>query len=166
MAILEILHFPDTRLRTEAQAVKQVDSQVHKTIEDMFETMYKAPGVGLAATQVNIHRKIITIDITEERNQPLCLVNPEILSSEGTAKMEEGCLSVPDIFEFIARAEHIRVRALDRDGQQFELEADKVLAAVIQHEIDHLCGKLFIDYLSPLRLQRIRTKLRKQRRRT
>jgi peptide deformylase len=132
--------------------------------EDMLETMYAAPGIGLAATQVNVHKRIVVIDISEERNRPLCLINPEILELEGIEEMEEGCLSVPGVYERVQRADRVRIRALDRDGQTFELEADGLLAVCIQHEIDHLDGKLFVDYLSQLKRTRIRRKLEKDQR--
>ncbi|MET0086397.1 MAG: peptide deformylase [Sedimenticola sp.] len=162
MAILEILHFPDTRLRTKAKPVNTVDDAVRKLVDDMFETMYKAPGIGLAATQVDVHKRIVVIDLSEERDQPLCLINPEIIAKEGVEEMEEGCLSVPDISEKVSRADRVKVSALDRDGNPFELEADGLLAVCIQHELDHLDGKLFIDYLSGLKRQRIRKKLEKE----
>ena len=162
MAILDILHFPDTRLRNVARPVKEVDDSVRKLIDDMFETMYEAPGIGLAATQVNQPRRVIVVDISEERNQPLALVNPEILEKQGEEEMDEGCLSVPGIYEKVQRAERVRVRALDRDGKPYEMELDGLLAVCVQHEIDHLDGKLFVDYLSNLKRQRIRKKLEKE----
>ena len=161
MAILDILHFPDARLRNLAKPVATVDDSVRKLIDDMFETMYAAPGIGLAAIQVNEARRVIVVDTTEDRSQPLALVNPEILSKDGVEEMDEGCLSVPGIYETVQRAEQIRVRALDRDGNPFELDCDGLLAVCIQHEIDHLDGKLFVDYLSSLKRQRIRKKLEK-----
>jgi peptide deformylase len=162
MAILDILHFPDARLRNTARPVAEVDDGVRRLVDDMFETMYAAPGIGLAAIQVNDPRRVIVIDISEERNQPLALINPEILDRRGEEEMDEGCLSVPGIYETVRRAESIRVRALDRDGQPFELDADGLLAVCVQHEIDHLDGKLFVDYLSNLKRQRIRKKLEKE----
>jgi len=165
MALLEVLHFPDTRLRTQAKPVKQVDNTIRELVADMFETMYAAPGIGLAATQANIHKQIIVIDITKERNQPLCLINPKLLSNEGVQCTEEGCLSVPGIFEEIERAERITVQALNQKGESFTLTTDGLLAVCILHEIDHLKGKLFVDYLSSLKRQRIRKKLVKQQRR-
>jgi peptide deformylase len=162
MAILEILHFPDPRLRNKAKPVEKVDSVVSQLVDDMFETMYEAPGIGLAATQVNAAKRVIVIDVSEEHNQPLCLVNPEIMEREGEEQMEEGCLSVPGIFDKVTRAERVKIRALDRNGEPFELEADGLLAVCIQHEIDHLDGKLFVDYLSGLKRQRIRKKLEKE----
>jgi peptide deformylase len=162
MAILDILHFPDPRLRTKAKPVEQVDDKLRALVDDMFETMYEAPGIGLAATQINYHRRVIVIDISEERNEPLCLINPEIVEKEGVEEMDEGCLSVPGIYEKVSRADKVRVRALDRNGDPFELDAEGVLAVCIQHELDHLDGKLFIDYLSNLKRQRIRKKLEKE----
>jgi len=164
MAILEILHFPDPRLRIPAAPVAQVDDRVRQTVDDMFETMYQAPGIGLAAVQVNIHQQIMVIDVSPGKNQPLCLINAEILSRAGEEEMEEGCLSVPGIYDIVRRAERVKVRALDRDGRPVELEADGLLAVCIQHEMDHLAGKLFIDYLSPLKRQRIEKKLQKMKR--
>jgi peptide deformylase len=164
MAILDILHFPDPRLRTVAQPVTEVDASLRQLIDDMFETMYTAPGIGLAATQVNVDKRVVVIDISEEKERPLCLINPEILELSGTEEMEEGCLSVPGFYETVQRAEQVRVRALDRDGKPFELEAGGLLAVCIQHEIDHLDGKLFVDYLSQLKRTRIRKKLEKHQR--
>lgn len=164
MAKLEILHFPDTRLRTRARPVETVDAEVRRLVDDMFETMYAAPGIGLAATQVNVHRRVLVVDVSEEKNQPLTFINPEILDRQGTEEMEEGCLSVPGFYEKVRRAERVRVRALDRDGKAFELESDGLLAVCIQHEIDHLDGKLFVDYISSLKRQRIRKKLEKAQR--
>jgi len=162
MAILDILHFPDARLRNVAKPVAQVDDSVRQLIDDMFETMYQAPGIGLASIQVNDPRRVIVVDTSEDRSQPLALVNPEILAKEGEEEMDEGCLSVPGVYETVQRADKIRVRALDRDGQAFEMDADGLLAVCIQHEIDHLDGKLFVDYLSNLKRQRIRKKLEKE----
>jgi peptide deformylase len=164
MAILEILHFPDPRLRKKAVPVTQVDDQVRQAVDDMFETMYAAPGIGLAATQVNVHKQILVVDVSEEKDQPLCLINPQVVEQYGIEEMEEGCLSVPGIFETVRRAEKIKFRALDRGGREFEMQADGMLAVCIQHEIDHLHGRLFVDYLSPLKRQRIRKKLEKQKR--
>jgi peptide deformylase len=166
MAILPILHYPDPRLRNKAAPVAEVDGKLRALIDDMFETMYQAPGIGLAAPQVDVALRVLVIDISEQRNAPLCLVNPEILSKEGVEQMEEGCLSVPGIYEPVQRARHIKVRALDRNGASFEMEADDLLAVCIQHEIDHLDGKLFVDYLSELKRQRLRKKLEKVRRQT
>jgi peptide deformylase len=162
MAILDILHFPDARLRNVAKPVAQVDEVVRKLIDDMFETMYQAPGIGLAAIQVNEPRRVIVIDTSEDRSDPLALVNPEIIERHGVEEMDEGCLSVPGVYETVQRAERVRVRALDRDGNSFEMDADGLLAVCIQHEIDHLDGKLFVDYLSSLKRQRIRKKLEKE----
>ncbi len=162
MAILDILHYPDPRLRNKAKPVKQVDGAVRTLVDDMLETMYQAPGIGLAATQVNVDKRVLVIDTSEEKNNPQCFINPQIVEKDGEEKMEEGCLSVPGIFEPVTRADNIRVRALDRDGNEFEMEADGLLAVCIQHEIDHLDGKLFVDYLSSLKRQRIRKRLEKE----
>ena len=164
MAILDVLHFPDPRLRNKARPVERVGTEIHRLVNDMFETMYDAPGIGLAAPQVNVSKEIVVIDVSEERDNPLCFINPQILERRGSEEMEEGCLSVPGIYEPVQRAEWIRVRALDRDGKAFELETAGILAVCIQHEIDHLNGKLFVDYLSSLKRQRIRKKLEKARR--
>ena len=161
MALLNILEFPDERLRTKAVAVKNVDDSVRQIVDDMFETMYEASGVGLAATQVDIHRRIIVMDVSEEKDSPLCLINPEIIKKEGVEESEEGCLSVPGFFEKVTRAENIRISALDRSGDVFDMDAEGLLAVCIQHEMDHLKGKLFVDYLSALKRQRIRKKLLK-----
>lgn len=164
MAILNILHFPDPRLRTVARPVEQVDDAVRQLLDDMLETMYAAPGIGLAATQVNVDKRIVVIDISEERNQPLYLINPEILELDGVEEMEEGCLSVPGVYELVQRADRVKIRALGRDGDTFEMGAEGLLAVCIQHEIDHLDGKLFVDYLSQLKRTRIRKKLEKEQR--
>jgi peptide deformylase len=165
MAKLTILEFPDPRLRTRAKPVAAVDDGVRRLIDDMLETMYAAPGVGLAATQVDVHRRVLVVDVTREQDRPLAFVNPEIVEREGTVEAEEGCLSVPGIFDTLAtRSERVVVRALDRDGRPFEMEADGLLAICIQHEMDHLEGKLFVDYLSDLKRTRIRKKLEKERR--
>ena len=161
MALLEILHFPDPRLRLRAKPVAQVDDQVRQAVRDMFETMYNAPGIGLAATQVNIQQQIIVIDISEDKSEPICLINPEILKSEGSEETQEGCLSVPGFYENVKRSERITVRAVDEQGKSVKIEADGLLAVCIQHEMDHLNGKLFVDYLSPLKRQRIKKKLLK-----
>lgn len=161
LSILTILEFPDNRLRKKAVPVQSVDEKIQSLIDDMLETMYQANGIGLAATQINIHQRIIVIDISEEKNDPLCLINPELLIKEGSKDSEEGCLSVPGFFESVKRSEHIRVKALDKFGQLFELEAQDLLAVCIQHEIDHLDGKLFVDYLSNLKRHRIKSKLQK-----
>jgi len=162
MAKLEILHFPDPRLRTKAKPVVEVDSTVRQLVDDMFETMYAAPGIGLAATQVDVHQRVVVVDLSQEQDEPWVFINPEILEKDGVEETDEGCLSVPGIYESVQRAERIRVRALDRDGQVFEQETDGLLAVCIQHEIDHLNGKLFVDYLSSLKRNRIRKKLEKQ----
>jgi peptide deformylase len=162
MARLPILEYPDPRLRIRAEPVTKVDADIKKLVADMFETMYGAPGIGLAATQVNVHKRLLVVDVSEQRDQPYCLINPEIIASEGEIRHEEGCLSVPGFFEHISRAEKIRVRALNADGEPFELEAEGLLAVCIQHEMDHLNGKLFVDYLSPLKRERFRKKLLKQ----
>lgn len=164
MSTLDILTFPDARLRNKAKPVPRVSNEIRQTVDDMFETMYRAPGIGLAAIQVNIQLRIAVIDISEQQDSPLCLINPEILECQGTEQSEEGCLSVPGFYELVDRAEKIRVRALNRDGETFEREADGLLAVCIQHEIDHLDGKLFVDHLSALKRQRIRKKLEKERR--
>ncbi len=162
MAILDILHFPDPRLRNKAKPVAQVDDSIRRLVDDMLETMYAAPGIGLAATQVNVAKRVVVIDISEDKDEPLCLINPEILAKDGVEQMEEGCLSVPGVYERVTRADHVRLRALDRDGNPFEMAADGLLAVCIQHELDHLDGKLFVDYLSSLKRQRIRKKLEKE----
>src|SRR5215475_4131570 len=163
MAIRTILEFPDPRLRTRAQPVTQFDAELGRVIDDMFETMYAAPGIGLAATQIDFHKRLIVIDVSEAHNEPVVLINPEILSREGVAETEEGCLSVPGIFDEVKRASNIRVRAQDRTGAFWERDVEGVLAVCIQHEMDHLEGKLFVDYLSDLKRQRIRKKLEKER---
>jgi len=164
MAILPILEFPDERLRKKAIPVETVDDSIRRLVDDLLETMYAAPGVGLAASQVNVQKRVIVIDITEEKNSPLCLINPELLAKTGSEEMDEGCLSVPGVFEKISRAQKIRVRALNRDGEYFELETDGLLSVCVQHEIDHLEGKLFVDYLSPLKRQLVRKRLKKEQR--
>lgn len=166
MSKLTILHFPDPYLRRLATPVTEVDNDIRRLVDDMFETMYAAPGIGLAAVQVNVLKRAIVIDISEDKNQPLCLINPEILECHGEEKMEEGCLSVPGIYEPVSRAEAIKVRYLDRDGNRIELETENLLAVCIQHEIDHLDGKLFVDYLSELKRKRIHKKMEKLRQHT
>ncbi|MDT8407342.1 MAG: peptide deformylase [Methylococcales bacterium] len=161
MSILTILEFPDERLRTVAQPVAMVDQDVRRLVDDMFETMYEGKGVGLAATQVNVAQRVIVMDISENKDQRLCLINPEIITEDGQQKSEEGCLSVPGFFEKVPRAEHITVRYLDGEGVSREITAEGLLAVCIQHEIDHLDGKLFVDFLSPLKRQRIKKKLEK-----
>ena len=164
MAILNILHFPDDRLRTIAKPVETVTDKHRTLISNMLETMYDAPGIGLAATQINVHEQILVIDISEEKNQPTVLINPEILEKEGDQEYDEGCLSVPGIYETLHRAEKVRIKALNKQGESFEMNAEGLLAICIQHEMDHLEGKLFVDYLSQLKKQRIRKKLEKQQR--
>ena len=166
MAILPILHYPDPRLRNKAQTVDVVDQTIRYLVDDMLETMYQAPGIGLAAPQVNVAKRVIVIDISEDKSQPLCFINPQIVASSGREEMEEGCLSVPNIFEPVVRAQTIRVRAQNKAGEWFEMAADGVLAVCIQHELDHLEGKLFVDYLSDLKRQRIRKKMDKFRKQT
>ena len=162
MAILDILHYPDPRLHTVAKPVKEVDARIRKLVDDMAETMYAAPGIGLAATQVNVHERVVVIDISETHDALRVFINPEIVASSGTEESEEGCLSVPGVFDKVTRAERVTVRALDRDGKPFELEADGLLAVCIQHELDHLKGRVFVDYLSSLKRNRIKTRLMKQ----
>jgi len=165
MAILEILEFPDPRLRTVAKPVTNVDDATRTLLDDMFETMYDAPGIGLAATQVNVHRQIVVMDLSEEKNDPLVFINPEVtVLAEETEPYDEGCLSVPGFYEEVERPTKVRVKALDRHGECFELEPSGLLAVCIQHEMDHLNGKLFVDYISPMKRQRIRKKLEKQQR--
>ncbi len=166
MAILNILHYPDERLRRKAAPVARVDDRIRRLVDDMLETMYDAPGIGLAAVQVGELSRVVVIDVSEDKNDPLVLINPEILHKEGEIRMEEGCLSVPSIYEPVTRARKVRARALDRDGRPFEIEAEDLLAVCIQHEIDHLDGKLFVDYLSELKRQRVRKKMEKRRRQT
>lgn len=166
MALLDILHYPDPRLRQRAVPVDTVDEGIRRLAADLLETMYHAPGIGLAATQVNVHKRVIVVDVSEERNRPHCFVNPEIVEREGEEEMEEGCLSVPGVYELVQRAERIRVRYLDLEGRPAELAADGLLAVCIQHEIDHLDGRLFVDYLSRLKRERIRKRLDKLQRQT
>jgi peptide deformylase len=163
MTKLAILEYPDPRLRTRAAAVDVVDDAVRQLAEDLLETMYAANGVGLAATQVDVHRRVIALDVSESRDQPLILINPELVSAEGQGPGEEGCLSLPGIYDKLSRATSIRVRALDRDGKPFEMDAEGLLGVCIQHEMDHLEGKLFVDYLSELKRQLIRRRLEKER---
>mgnify|MGYP006107768855 CR=1 FL=1 len=161
MAIREILHHPDERLRTKAEAVSKYDGELETLVSDMFETMYAAPGIGLAATQIDVHLRVIVVDCGKQESHPLHFINPELIRLEGTEEMEEGCLSVPGVFETVARAETIKVRAFDKYGAQFEMEADGLLAVCIQHEIEHLEGKLFVDMLSNFKQKRIIKKLSK-----
>jgi len=163
MTRLTILEYPDPRLRTVAQPVDEVDDALRQLIDDMLETMYASQGIGLAATQVNVHRRLLVLDVSEDQGQPLALINPEIVAREEVCTTQEGCLSVPGIFDDVERAQRIRVRALDRHGEPFEMDAEGLLAVCIQHEMDHLEGKLFVDYLSELKRQRIRKKLEKDR---
>ena len=160
--ILEILKYPDKRLRTIASPVQEVNNEIKKQVKDMFETMYAAPGIGLAATQVNFHQRLIVIDISDEGNEPLCLINPEIMEKNGEIEYEEGCLSVPNYYESIKRANEIKVSAQNELGQTFEIEADEMLSICIQHEMDHLNGILFVDHLSKLKQKRLKKKAVKQ----
>ncbi len=164
MAILNILRYPDPRLKKRAAAVAKVDDKVRKLVRDMAQTMYAAPGVGLAATQVDTHQRVIVIDISEEKNQLIALINPEIIEREGVSTCEEGCLSVPGVYDTVERSGRIRLRALNAEGKEFRLGADGLLAVCIQHEMDHLEGKVFVEYLSRLKQNRIRTKMLKQER--
>jgi len=164
MAKLTILEFPDPRLRTRAKPVEAVDDELNALIDDMFETMYAAPGIGLAATQVDVHKRLLVADLTPDRSDPRALINPVIVEKDGVTVTEEGCLSVPGYYEEVERADHIRVRYLDRSGKEVETEAEGLLAVCIQHEMDHLEGKLFVDYLSEAKRQRIRKRLVKDKR--
>lgn len=164
MALLNVLHFPNPRLRLKAKPVETVDDTINTLAKDMLDTMYAEGGIGLAATQVDVQKRVIVIDLSEHRDDPMCLINPEIIELEGTEQMQEGCLSVPGYYDLVERAEKIRFRYLDLEGQAAEANAEGLLAVCIQHEIDHLNGKLFIDYLSPLKQQRLRKKLEKQER--
>jgi len=161
VSILTVLEFPDKRLRTKAKQVTVFDGVIKTLVVDMLETMYDAKGVGLAATQIDVHQRIIVMDISEEKNDPVCLINPEIITQSGEEESEEGCLSVPGFFEKVRRAEFVTIKAQDEDGNSMEIEADEFLSICIQHEMDHLNGKLFVDYLSPLKRQRIKSKLDK-----
>ena len=164
MAILNILEFPDPRLRTIAKAVERVDDDLRQLIDDMFETMYDAPGIGLAATQVNVHKRLVVMDLSEDKNEPMVFINPEFESlTDEVDQYQEGCLSVPGFYENVDRPQKVKIKALDRDGQPFELIAEGLLAVCIQHEMDHLAGKVFVDYLSPLKRELVRKKLAKQR---
>ena len=164
MSLLDILQFPDTALRKVASPVLEVDGRIDSLVGDMLETMYEAPGIGLAATQIDVHERLVVVDVSEEGDSPLVLINPEILHLEGEQEMQEGCLSIPGIYENIKRAADIRVAAIDRQGETFEMDADGLLAVCIQHEVDHLDGKLFVDYLSVLKRNRIRKKMIKAQR--
>jgi len=160
--ILNILKYPDKRLRTIAKPVVSVDETIKQQVKDMFETMYEAPGIGLAATQVNFHKRIIVIDISDQCNEPICLINPEIIEKSGEIEWEEGCLSVPDYYENIIRANDIKVQALNQHGETFELEASEMLSVCIQHEVDHLDGILFVDHISKLKQKRLKKKSEKK----
>ena len=162
MARLPILEFPDPRLRTVAKPVAQVDARIRTLVRDMFETMYDAPGIGLAATQVDVHERLLVLDISEDKSAPMVFINPVVLASSGSQVYQEGCLSVPGIYADVTRADSVTVRALGRDGAPFEITADGLLAVCIQHEMDHLAGKVFVDYLSPLKREQVRKKLAKQ----
>ena len=164
MAILDILEYPDPRLRNKAQPVDAVDEQIRTLVDDMLETMYAAPGIGLAASQVDVHKRIIVIDVSENRDEPHAFINPELRLDGEPVETEEGCLSLPGIYEPVTRFERVRVESIDRNGQPATLEAEGMLAVCIQHECDHLEGKLFVDYLSSLKRMRIRKKLQKQQR--
>jgi peptide deformylase len=166
MALLQILLYPDPRLNKQAKPVVSITEDTRKLIKDMVETMYAAPGVGLAATQVDVHERIVVIDVSEEHNDLKVLINPVLLSADGEEESEEGCLSVPGIYENVTRAERIAVKALDESGKEYKLEADGLLAVCIQHEMDHLQGRVFVEHLSHLKQTRIRAKLKKQRRET
>ncbi len=161
MALLDILIFPDKRLRTVAAPVEQFDDGLQQLIDDMFETMYDAPGIGLAATQINVHQQVVVMDLSEAKNEPQVFINPKILQEAGEEEMQEGCLSIPTVYETIKRSETVTVEALDRNGKKYRLDADGLLAVCIQHEVDHLLGKMFVDYLSPLKRDRIRKKMTK-----
>ncbi|HEX5793887.1 MAG TPA: peptide deformylase [Rheinheimera sp.] len=162
MAVLHVLHFPDDRLRTVAKPVDSVTPEIQQLVADMLDTMYDENGIGLAATQVNVHQRVVVIDVSEDRNEPMVFINPEIIARSGETSYEEGCLSVPQSYATVERAAQVTVKALDRNGNAFELKADGLLAICLQHELDHLVGKLFIDYLSPLKRDRIRKKLEKE----
>ncbi|SON51269.1 peptide deformylase [Vibrio tapetis] len=161
MSVLQVLTFPDDRLRTVAKPVLEVTSETQKIVDDMIETMYDEEGIGLAATQVDIHQRIVVIDVSETRDEPMVLINPEITEKRGEDGIEEGCLSVPGARALVERAAEVTVTALDRDGKEFSFEANELLAICVQHELDHLEGKLFVDYLSPLKRKRIKDKLEK-----
>ncbi|MDP5143786.1 peptide deformylase [Rheinheimera baltica] len=162
MSVLQVLHFPDERLRTVAKPVDAVTADIKQLVADMLDTMYDENGIGLAATQVNVHLRVVVIDISEDRNEPMVFINPEITARRGGTSYEEGCLSVPQNYAMVDRAAEVTVKALDKNGNPFELNADGLLAICLQHELDHLLGKLFIDYLSPLKRDRIRKKLEKE----
>ena len=161
MSLLNILHFPDPRLRKKAAPIKTVTDDIRQLAQDMLETMYDAPGIGLAANQVDVQKRLVVIDISEDKNDPLILINPEILAKEGEREFEEGCLSVPEAYEAVIRADKVKIKAVNLDGESFEFDAEGLLATCVQHEIDHLDGKLFVDYLSNLKRQRIKKRLEK-----
>jgi peptide deformylase len=162
MALLKILEYPDPRLRTKAKLVSDFGSALQSKIDDMFETMYAAPGIGLAATQIDFHHQLFVLDTSENKDEPLVFINPEIIELRGVEEMEEGCLSFPGVYATVERADSVTIKALDRHGKPFELKADELLAVCIQHELDHLQGKLFVDYLSALKRNRIRKRLEKE----
>jgi peptide deformylase len=164
MALLNILNYPDPRLHKIAAPVEKVDDEIRRLVRDMAETMYEAPGIGLAATQVDVHKRVIVIDITEDKSHLQVFINPRIVTSCGSQDYEEGCLSVPGVYETVTRAERVTVEALDAEGQPFTLEAEGLLAVCIQHEMDHLLGKVFVEYLSPLKQNRIKTRMKKRQR--
>jgi peptide deformylase len=164
MAKLTILEFPDPRLRTKATPIEVFDAALQQLIDDMFETMYTAPGIGLAATQVDVHKQLLVLDVSDSKDQPMVFINPQIVGSEGEQVYQEGCLSVPGIYADVTRANQVRIQALDRNGSPYTIEADGLLAICIQHEMDHLAGKVFVDYLSPLKRDLVRRKLEKSRR--
>jgi peptide deformylase len=161
MAIRQILHFPDPRLRKKADPIVEVNDEIRQLADDMLETMYAAPGIGLAANQINVQKRLIVIDISEDNSSPMTFINPEIIEEHGQREHQEGCLSVPEEYEMVTRADTVTVKALNRDGEEFKIDADELLATCIQHEIDHLDGKLFVDYLSGLKRQRIKKRLAK-----
>lgn len=161
MSLLDILYYPDAQLRRTASEIVTVDGKIASLADEMLATMYAAPGIGLAATQVNVHQRLVVIDVSEENDSPLVFINPEILASDGEEEMQEGCLSIPGVYETVKRPAEVRVAAIDREGNPFEMDADGLLAVCIQHEIDHLNGKLFVDYLSPLKRNRIRKRMEK-----
>jgi len=161
VSLLDILYYPDAQLRRKAADVREVDGTIASLVDNMLETMYHAPGIGLAATQVNVHQRVVVIDVSEENNQPLTFINPTITATDGQAEMQEGCLSIPGVYETVKRPASVRIEAIDREGNPFETDADGLLAVCIQHEIDHLEGKLFIDYLSTLKRNRIRKRMEK-----
>lgn len=166
MALYDILHFPDPRLHIKAQPVEKIDDSIKKLVEDMYETMYHAKGVGLAATQIGVNWRIFTMDASETRDQPMCVINPEILSQEGVWNESEGCLSVPEIYDKVPRAARVHMRGIDLDGNPIELRAENLMAHIIQHEVDHLNGILFINHLSRLKFERVKKKVEKEKRRT